>query len=68
MWAPEDQHAFEKLKVAMSQTPVLALPDFHKPFNIENDASDTGIGAVLVQDGHPIAYYRKALGVNNQKL
>lgn len=49
-------------------TPVLALPDFSRPFSIETDACDTGVGAVLVQDGHPIAYLSKALGVKNQRL
>lgn len=52
----------------MVNTPVLALPDFSRPFSIETDACDTGVGAVLVQDGHPIAYLSKALGVKNQRL
>lgn len=47
---------------------MLAIPDFSKPFCVETDACDVGIGAVLSQDGHPIAYYSKALGVNNKKL
>lgn len=68
LWTSEAQQAFEALKQAMSNTPVLALPDFNKQFCIETDASDLGIGAVLAQDGHPIAYYSKALGINNQKL
>jgi hypothetical protein len=52
----------------MVQAPVLALPDFDKPFVIETDACQDGIGAVLLQQGHPIAYMSRALGVNNQKL
>ena len=67
-WPESAQHAFDTLKQAMVTTPVLALPDFDKPFSIKTDACDTGIGAVLVQEGHPVAYYRKALGVKNQKL
>ena len=56
------------LKQAMENTPVLALPNFQLPFVVETDACDTGIGAVLVQQGHPVAYMSKALGVKNNKL
>jgi hypothetical protein len=47
---------------------VLALPNFAKKFMIETDASGTGIGAVLMQDGHPIAYLSKALCPRNLGL
>jgi hypothetical protein len=67
-WSEQAQQAFDQLKHAMVNTPVLALPNFDRPFSIETDACDTGIGAVLVQDAHPIAYFSKALGVKNQQL
>ena len=54
-WNEQAQAAFEQLKQAMLNTPVLALPNFDRPFSIETDACDTGIGAVLVQDNHPVA-------------
>ena len=66
-WSESAQQAFQLLKQAMSDTPVLALPNFEKTFTVETDACNTGVGAVLSQEGHPVAYYSKALGVNSQK-
>jgi hypothetical protein len=47
-WAPQHQQAFDLLKQAMVNTPVLALPDFTQPFVLETDACNTGIGAMLM--------------------
>jgi len=52
----------------MTRTPVLALPNFQEPFTIETDACHDGIGAVLMQQGQPIAYLSKALGEKHKAL
>ena len=46
----------ERLKEVMISCPILALPDFSKPFVVECDTSSGGIGAVLKQGQHPIAF------------
>jgi hypothetical protein len=59
IWTEEQNAAFQTLKSALVQAPVLALPDFSKSFYIETDASDQRVGVVLMQDSHPIAYVSK---------
>ncbi|XP_031486841.1 uncharacterized protein LOC116255195 [Nymphaea colorata] len=60
-WTDQSRKAFDQLKAAMLAAPVLTLPDFTKEFLVETDASDTGVGAVPSQSGHPIAFISKAL-------
>jgi hypothetical protein len=62
VWTPEHAVAFQTLKTSLIHAPFLALPDFSKPFCIETDASAFGVGVVLMQVHHPIAYVSKALG------
>jgi transposase InsO family protein len=61
-WNSDREEAFQALKQALVSTPVLALPDFSKTFVIETDACSRGVGAVLLQNGHPLAFISKALG------
>ncbi|WVZ95411.1 LOW QUALITY PROTEIN: hypothetical protein U9M48_041179 [Paspalum notatum var. saurae] len=68
IWTPEHEHSFQALKHALCHAPVLALPNFTLPFELETDACATGVGAVLLQQGHPLAYLSKALGPKSQGL
>lgn len=62
LWNEKAPATFEKLKQAMTETPVLQLLNFQKVFLLETDECYHGIGAILMQEGHPIAYLCKALG------
>jgi hypothetical protein len=55
-WSPQCKEAFLTLKKLITTAPVLAQPDVEKPFDVYCDASGTGIGGVLMQDGCAIAY------------
>lgn len=68
LWTSVHDGAFASLKNALVIAPVLALPDFSRPFQIQTDASDMGVGAVLLQDGHPLAFISKALGPRTRGL
>ena len=68
----EAREAFDRLKAACLQTPILAFPDFDKPFLLEMNASGKGLGAVLSQkqsDGryHPIAYASRIMTETEQR-
>ena len=64
-WSDKAEKAFEELKAAVSQPPVLAFLDFTQSFVVEYDASGFSIGAVLMQGGRPLAFFSQALkGMN----
>ena len=64
-WGEDQETAFQKLKQCLSQPPVLRLPDFNRLFILKVDASETGLGAALMQnfDGgeFPVAYASRKL-------
>jgi hypothetical protein len=49
------------MKHCLCLAPLLSLPDLQQPFEIEFDASDYVVGAVLPQQGHPVAYHSETL-------
>jgi hypothetical protein len=50
-WSSKCNEAFEQLKVLLTTTPMLAQPDIEKPFDVCCDASGSGLGCVLMQEG-----------------
>jgi hypothetical protein len=60
-WSSRCNEAFEQLKVLLTTGPVLAKPDIEKPFDVYCDASGSGLGCVLMQEGQVIAYASRQL-------
>ena len=60
-WESEQQTAFEKTKTALTTLPVLAYFDKSKDHIIQTDASKTGLGSVLLQEGQPVVYASRTL-------
>ena len=72
IWSDECQRSFEKLKAILVSEPVLAAPNFTKPFHMAIDASDVGVGAVLLQENRegiekPVCYFSKKLNQYQKK-
>jgi hypothetical protein len=65
-WTPACQKSFETLKEKLTTTPVLMLPDVHKPFLVYCDASYTGLGCVLMQEGRVVAYLSRQLKIHEK--
>jgi hypothetical protein len=55
-WTAKCESSFQELKKPLTTTPILVMPDMEKQFLIYCDAFGQGLGCVLMQDGHAVAY------------
>ena len=66
VWNDRRQQSFDKIKAILASFPVLKLPDFSQPFEVVVDACGQGIGGILKQDGHPVAYESRQLRIHEK--
>jgi hypothetical protein len=66
-WTLRRETSFQELKKRLTMAPVLTMPDMEKPFSIYYDASGQGLGCVLMQDGHVVAYASRKLRKYEEK-
>ncbi|MCO5609686.1 hypothetical protein L7F22_063917 [Adiantum nelumboides] len=68
VWTNKKRKAFTTLKKRLTSQPVLVLPDLSESFEVHCDASGDCLGALLLQDGHTIAYESRLLHFDEQSL
>jgi hypothetical protein len=66
-WKPKCEASFQELKKRLTMTPVLTMADMENPFSIYYDASDQGLGCVLLQHGHIVVYASRQLRKHQEK-
>lgn len=67
VWSAEAEAAFENIKKICAEDVMLYCPDFNKDFKIHTICSDYQIGAIISQNGRPVAYWSKNLSDTQKK-
>ena len=67
VWTNRQQNAFDTLKSVMAADCLNAYPDYNQPFEIYTDTSNYQLGAAIIQNGRPVAYWSRSLQPTQQK-
>jgi hypothetical protein len=65
-WTDEMQQAIDKMRLFMAADALAAYPDTNKRFDVYTDASDFQLGACIIQEGRPVAYFSQKLTKSQQ--
>jgi hypothetical protein len=65
-WTDDMQQAFDKIHLLMAANALAAYPNHNKRFDIYTDASDIQLGACIIQEGRPVAYFLQKLTKSQQ--
>jgi hypothetical protein len=66
-WMPRREASFQELKKRLTMAPVLTMPNVERSFSIYCDVSGQGLGCVLIQDSHVVAYASRKLRKHEEK-
>jgi hypothetical protein len=65
-WGDDMQQAFDKMQLLMAADALAAYPNHNKQFGAYTDASDFQLGACIIQEGRPVAYFSQKLTKSQQ--
>ena len=66
LWSQKCEDSFKKLKTLLTTAPILRIADPSKEFIVCTDACNEGLGGVLIQEGHAIAYESRKIKIHEK--